>query len=902
MTFTFLREDVDFVYYAFTNVGGNVMVMTPGYADQRSNYLDYVQYYDGKPLEVGRMIAILFEQQEPPAQYAVVGLITEIKARNRPERLKKADQATQATPEFAREVILSKCNAHTYEVALLRGLALEFFAAGPCATILHKYPGIQMYELASRRAPHQVRVFDVFALGQTKPAKELLAVAHTPSSRRPRGLGIHCMPDTATAMIPARKAALQSLLTTLLRRFLTPSHQKMNLPHDDWFREAALPIVADSDGHVLATVCAMAFAIATGKLDLSIQSLFGAGKSRAAAILIAGLLALDPERRLRYQLICKENTGTKSFIEVLIYLRLPADVFQRVGRLISDGEANKPGQSTSKDLPHTVRQKRMPECDLLVMTGGTHTSDRTSHWPKLEEWQRNLAFTVVDEAQQFGTDREVTAIAMLPPTSFILWTGDAQQTPGGIAKGDTQYARSRQQLMSRRHALGCPQTELTPHKLHTALLTHLADVDLPCVPEFQEMFASANANPGPIWITDVEPHQTKARQQLQHLFPDQELSWREATVDEHQNHPMTDDPQLLASNINPTSIVCFAYICMSLETNPEWLPAIQAKSNVDTAGSEGAFAWGLMLPTSTRTAGVTYTSIVGVRYDMLCELPNDEWKIGTHTLGGIDGLVGGFQFVHWYKPQKYYQYSRNCDLLAVIEPLLQALRSTHAEGSLLIMSACNDDRDSMRKWDLAHDKLVAINSVASSAGSTATMAVLVQSATGHLNGRPSYPFDQEECYARATVAATRSQSLTVIMSQIDMMGIMGMIQVLAARAHPIQEVYQATSNWAMPELCAGETQLEQSDKEIASWRLNHAGHWQEQTEPPLAIFYMETKIGRGSADMRPARLRLILAHAVEVRGAESWLGPLKDFRDTNQPYPWTPRQKYGKHVVMGICS
>ena len=149
MTFTLLREGVDFVYYAFTNNGGNVMVMTPGYADQCSNYLDYVQYYDGKPLEVGRMIAILFEQQEPLARYAVVGLITEIKARNRPDRLKKADQARQATPEFAREVILSKCNAITYEVALLRGLALEFFAAGPCAAILQRYPGIQMYDLAS---------------------------------------------------------------------------------------------------------------------------------------------------------------------------------------------------------------------------------------------------------------------------------------------------------------------------------------------------------------------------------------------------------------------------------------------------------------------------------------------------------------------------------------------------------------------------------------------------------------------------------------------------------------------------------------------------------------------------------------------------------------------------------
>ena len=187
---------------------------------------------------------------------------------------------------------------------------------------------------------------------------------------------------------------------------------------------------------------------------------------------------------------------------------------------------------------------------------------------------------------------------------------------------------------------------------------------------------------------------------------------------------MSGDAQLLASIINPSSIVC----------NPEWLPAIQARSNVDTAGSEGAFAWGLMLPTSTRTAGVPYTSI-GVRYDMLCELLDGKWKIGSHTLGGIDGL-GGFELVHWYWPQKYYQYSRNSDLRAVKEPLFQKLRATHPDGSLLIMSASNDDRDTMREWDLSQDDLISINSVASSGGSTATVAVLVQSATGHLNGWP----------------------------------------------------------------------------------------------------------------------------------------------------------------------
>ena len=130
MTFTPRREDPDFAYYALTNTGGNVMVMAPKYADQCTNYVDYVHYYDGKPLKVGRMIAILFDQLDPPARCAVVGLITEIKARNRPDRLKKVDQASAATPEYARDVILHKCNAHTYEVALLKGLALEFLCCG----------------------------------------------------------------------------------------------------------------------------------------------------------------------------------------------------------------------------------------------------------------------------------------------------------------------------------------------------------------------------------------------------------------------------------------------------------------------------------------------------------------------------------------------------------------------------------------------------------------------------------------------------------------------------------------------------------------------------------------------------------------------------------------------------
>ena len=57
----------------------------------------------------------------------------------------------------------------------------------------------------------------------------------------------------------------------------------------------------------------------------------------------------------------------------------------------------------------------------------------------------------------------------------------------------------------------------------------------------------------------------------------------------------------------------------------------------------GLHAWGLMLPTSTRTPGVCYTCTVAVRYDPLCTLlqATQTWRIGTHTRGGVEGLVGG---------------------------------------------------------------------------------------------------------------------------------------------------------------------------------------------------------------------------------------------------------------------
>lgn len=61
------------------------------------------------------------------------------------------------------------------------------------------------------------------------------------------------------------------------------------------------------DGHVLGTLCVVTMALLTNRLDLCIQGLFGAGKSKSMAILILALIELDEERKLKILFLCKEK-------------------------------------------------------------------------------------------------------------------------------------------------------------------------------------------------------------------------------------------------------------------------------------------------------------------------------------------------------------------------------------------------------------------------------------------------------------------------------------------------------------------------------------------------------------------------------------------------------------------
>ena len=114
------------------------------------------------------------------------------------------------------------------------------------------------------------------------------------------------------------------------------------------------------------------------------QGLFGAGKSKSMAVLILALLELDVTDSLRILFICKENSGTRSFADLLLWLDPPSGVLGRIGRLVGDQERNKSSYSHTKfDINPRERRQMLSRCQLVMATGGTVAQDLTMQWSTL---------------------------------------------------------------------------------------------------------------------------------------------------------------------------------------------------------------------------------------------------------------------------------------------------------------------------------------------------------------------------------------------------------------------------------------------------------------------------------------------------------------------------------------
>ena len=282
-------------------------------------------------------------------------------------------------------------------------------------------------------------------LGDTRSRCELLVFAQTNPARLPLTMGILQPNIPVRRMMSERRTKLTDALVRVLCRLLTPIGVVLPGPHDEYMRDSLLSLAGHGDGHVLTVAVALLLAILTGRSDLCIAGVFGAGKTRSLAVL---LIALSCELSDFYAIVCtKENVAAKALADQISDLAPPTQTaFGRLLGRIEEGKGE--AYATKIDVRCSDRNRVIAEKRILIATGGSATAEMAMKYSSFSLWLSKLWLAFMDESQQYGNYHEIAALAAIQQPALIVFVGDHRQTPGGLSKGRAAAA-NRQKLLHR---------------------------------------------------------------------------------------------------------------------------------------------------------------------------------------------------------------------------------------------------------------------------------------------------------------------------------------------------------------------------------------------------------------------------------------------------------------------
>ena len=331
---------------------------------------------------------------------------------------------------------------------------------------------------------------------------------------------------------------------------------------------------------------------------------------------------------------------------------------------------------------------------------------------------------------------------------------------------------------------------------------------------------------GQLWTNQLSPQATEDLKAANAVLPGLRAQFEAAQPHEQRQPPTFVDAELLAgTTVNfPRSLVRLAWMLQHAATLLPMAGDIQAVLNSRTAGVSDIHAWGLMLPSSSKVSPVTYHSVVAVRYPDLCKLINDMWELGSFVSGGLPDRPPGFQFVLWDTTARINGLVAT-DLETLVSEVLSPFpRNAGFADGLFVMTTARDHKNNLNRSVLKKDyaRTLRVETIANSAGGTAQVAIVAQPSIGFLNtkyysnGSPTE--DTEDCLGRITVGLTRSKSLTLLVSPLDMMVLMGMAQVVATIAYGIRGLRRGETTWEWPDFYADPEQ--ENLAQMSRWSLN----------------------------------------------------------------------------------
>ena len=512
-------------------------------------------------------------------------------------------------------------------------------------------------------------------------------------------------------------------------------------------------LVTNPDCHFLAVLTVLVQSILEGRTDCPISGVFGAGKTRAAAAMIAGLLVMDPT--LKVMVVTKENAAAHAFAKHIESLQLPPSLEEKFGRLVGATELEKgPASKTKLDVLPGFRNTVLRTKQVIIGCGGGFHQECTQPYSPVARWMSEVDVALNDEGQQYGNLDEASAIARVPRKGLVVWCGDHKQTPGGLRKSDEARA-FRRKLMRRPIALRGDTKFIPPHML------------------------GAIVHP---YVQDVPGLQVAGLSQLLHESTRQPLGLSTGSVAVFQELCKETIGSCWDAGITPCCCAAIAVLWLALA--PERFP-LQADTFSRAAGTAGKQKWSLILPSSARVSELTYVTIIGTRYPELDNLQNDVIQFGNY-LQAEQCTRGGFLPIFWDAPYSYINAST--DIGEVVDWITSKF-VVAKEGDLAVLHNRNKmvNAFATTEWVAGSGGAIISRSVTSCAGMTAYLVLLAQTRVGFLSGGRGKSFHQlppqeqaaqrEEAFARAT-ALTRAQQICFIMGPLDMRGLVGAATIM----------------------------------------------------------------------------------------------------------------------------
>ena len=568
--------------------------------------------------------------------------------------------------------------------------------------------------------------------------KNLLSLPTWPLNGLCLGCGLR-VEENFTPIFPGERGPLFAASVKLLQfalRASSASATDKGLTEDEGaLLQAIRPLVTNPDCHFLAVLTALVQSILEGRTDCPISGVFGAGKTRSAAAMIAGLLVMDPS--LNVMVVTKENAAAHAFAKHIESLQLPPSLEAKFGRLVGATELEKgPASKTRLDVPpgYVLRGKQ-----VIIGCGGGFHQECSQPYSPVARWMEEVDMALNDEGQQYGNLDESSAIARVPRKGLVVWCGDHKQTPGGLCKSEEARA-FRRKLMRRPIALRGDTKFIPPHMLGAIVLPYVQDAPGPQVAGIRQMLHESTRQP-------------------------LELSSMSATVLQE----LCQETIGRCWDAVTTPCCCAAITVLWLALAPE----LQESRNG---------------PRQRKSIRATYVTIAGARYPELDTFQNDIIQFGNY-LQGEQCTRGGFLPIFWDAPYSYIHAST--DIGEVVDWIKGKFLVTK-EGNKYLAVLHNRNKMvnafASTEWVAGSEGAVLSRSVTSCAGMTAYLVLLAQTRVGFLSGGRGKTFHQltqqeqdaqkEEAFARATVALTRAQQICVIMGPLDMRGLVGAATIM----------------------------------------------------------------------------------------------------------------------------